>query len=94
MVMLESLTCGIPIVSFNCETGPDEIIINDDCGILVENGNIEKLAEGILRLINDNELRVQKSIIAKKKSEDFSKEVIMQKWINLFNELYLKNKTK
>lgn len=87
MVLLESLSCGVPIVSFDCETGPNEIIENNDCGILVENRNVEQLAESLLTLMNNAEQRKEKGKTAKNKIKNFSKEVIMKKWMLLFKNL-------
>ncbi|AZB21740.1 glycosyltransferase family 4 protein [Kaistella haifensis] len=87
MVLLESMACGVPVVSFDCETGPAEIIENNDCGILVENRNVLKLAEAILTLMDDKDLRKKKGEIAKIKSANFSKSKIMTQWMDLFAEL-------
>ncbi|WP_300672938.1 glycosyltransferase family 4 protein [Soonwooa sp.] len=87
LVLLESITCGVPIVSFDCKTGPNEIIINDDCGILVQDSNIEKFAEALDALMCDFHLRVDKGSAAKITSAKFSKPFIMNEWIQLFNKL-------
>ena len=91
MVLLESMACGVPLVSFDCETGPAEIIENNDCGILVENRNVLKLAEAILTLMDDKDLRKKKGEIAKIKSANFSKSKIMTQWMDLFAELTHEN---
>ena len=85
MVMLESMACGVPVVSFDCETGPAEIIENNDCGILVENRNVSKLAEALLKMMEDKELRKKSGEIAKIKSDNFSKSKIMTQWSDLFD---------
>lgn len=87
MVLLESISYGLPIVAFDCKTGPSEIINDNDCGILVPAENIEKLAEGINVLIRNEEIRKQKGLVAKQKSEFFSKEKIMQQWYELIKSL-------
>ena len=87
MVLLESMACGVPVVSFDCETGPAEIIENNDCGILVENRNVLKLAEALLTMMDDKDLRKKSGEIAKIKSANFSKSKIMTQWIDLFEYL-------
>ena len=87
MVLIESITCGLPIVAFDCETGPREIIQDNDCGILVENGNVEKLALNIERMILDTELRKEMSIKALEKSKKYELTYIMEKWKKIFQEL-------
>ena len=44
MCMIEAQSFGLPIISFDYETGPSEIIDDNINGILVENGNIELMA--------------------------------------------------
>lgn len=87
MVLLESIACGVPLVSFDCETGPSEIIENNDCGILVEDKNIEQLGEALIGMIENENLRKQKGKNAKQKSDRFSKDQIMKQWMDLFDEL-------
>lgn len=87
MVLIESITCGLPIVAFDCETGPREIINNNDCGILVENGNIERLVEAIENMILDKDLRLKMSKNALVKSKDYELNHIMEEWIHIFQEI-------
>ena len=87
MVLIESITCGLPIVSFDCETGPREIINNNDCGILVENGNVDKLAQAIEEMIRNPKLRRDMSLNALEKAEQYDIDNIMQEWNILFQQL-------
>lgn len=86
MVLLEAISFGLPIVSFDCVTGPNEVIHNDDCGILVDDGNTEKLGEAIQRLIENRKEREEKSERAFQKSRIFSKDEIMKQWLELFKK--------
>lgn len=54
MSIAEAMSCGIPVVSFNCPCGPRYIIRDGEDGILVENGNVEQLADKICYLIEMN----------------------------------------
>ena len=87
MVLLEAISFGLPIVSFDCVTGPNEVVHNDDCGILVDDGNTEKLGEAIQRLIENQKEREEKSERAFQKSRIFSKDEIMKQWTDLFESL-------
>lgn len=53
LVLVEALAQGVPCISFNCPSGPSEIIKNDYNGYLIEPNNIEALADSISLLIND-----------------------------------------
>jgi glycosyltransferase involved in cell wall biosynthesis len=85
MVLIEAMSCGLPIVSFDCEHGPREIITDEHDGFLVEPNNIIKLAEKICILIEQEDLRFKMGLLAIEKIKSFSKETIMKKWIELFN---------
>lgn len=90
MVLIEAMSCGLPIVSFDCEHGPKEIITDGYDGFLVEPNNIEQLAEKICHLIENENLRINMGSNAIVSVKRFSKEPIMQKWIELFNQIIQK----
>ena len=85
LVLGEAMATGLPIVSFCCPCGPRDIITDGKDGILVENGNIEKLAESICFLIENEKVRKDMGLKGVVSAERFREERIMQKWIELFN---------
>jgi len=87
MVLLEAMSVGLPMISFECKCGPRDIITNEENGFLVPEGNVSALAERIIQLIEDMNLRKKMGQTAKINSERFSESVIMDKWIKLFNNL-------
>jgi len=87
MVLLEAMSVGLPMVSFDCKCGPRDVMMNGENGFLVPEGNIPALAEKITQLIEDPNLRKKMGRRAKINSERFSESVIMDKWIKLFNNL-------
>ena len=87
IVLLEAISCGLPCISFDCPHGPSEIIENGKTGILVENGNVEKLTEAIEDLIIHEERRIGMGRQAHISSQRYSHENIMKLWINLFERL-------
>jgi glycosyltransferase involved in cell wall biosynthesis len=82
MVLIEAISHGLPIVAFNCPTGPKEIV-NESNGILVENGNIIALAEGMEKLIENKALLLTKSRGAAKTAELYTKSKIEKLWQEL-----------
>ena len=85
MVLLEAMSCGIPCLSFDCDYGPREIIKDGVTGLLVEDGNIVKLAEGMLWMINHPDERILMGGKARKSVKHYQTNYIMQQWIELFN---------
>lgn len=87
MVLIEAMACGVPCISFNCPFGPSDIIANDEDGFLVENGNTEILADKLMQLIDDENLRKQMGSRAKANVKRFLPEVICKQWDELFKSL-------
>lgn len=87
MVLIEAMSCGLPLISFDCECGPRDIISEGIDGYLVETNNIKLLAEKICYLIDNESIRKQMGLQAKINVEKFSKNMIMKRWTNLFENL-------
>ncbi|MHC1720678.1 MAG: glycosyltransferase family 4 protein [Clostridiaceae bacterium] len=87
MVLLEAMSFGLPVVSFDCQTGPRDMIKDGEDGILVNPGDIKGLAEGINRLIENDSLRKTMSVNARNNIKRFSKENILNKWVQLFEAI-------
>lgn len=84
MVLIEAQMYGLPIVSFDCDTGPSDVIENKKNGFLVKPESIEELAEKISMLINiDNDVYKEISNACKLRSEDFLIVKIINKWIDI-----------
>ena len=87
LVLGEAMATGLPIVSFCCPCGPKDIISDGKDGILVENGNVEKLAESIIYLIENETIRKQYGQLGRKTAFRYNEKSIMGLWIDLFNKL-------
>ena len=87
MVILESMSCGVPVVAFDCPHGPRNIIRDGEDGLLVEYLNPQALADGICRLIEDEKLRLLLGANARCNVQRFSQQQIMQQWMDLFYQL-------
>lgn len=87
MVLLEAQAWGLPVVSFACKCGPRDVITDGEDGLLVGEGDIEGLAAGMKRLMDDTALRQRMGEAAFHNSEKYDKERIMSLWENLFREL-------
>ncbi len=83
MSIVESLSLGIPVVSVDCESGPNEIIVNEINGLLVPNHNPQLLAEAFDKLAFNDDLHHICSANAAKSVAHLSQNHIAQQWKNL-----------
>lgn len=87
MVIAEAMACGVPVVSFACHCGPRDIISEGLDGFLVEEGDINGLAEKINLLIENDELRKEMGKMARQKASEYKIDRIGAKWEALFKSL-------
>lgn len=87
MVLLEAKAHKLPIVSFDIETGPDEIIDDKKNGFLIEFNNVEKMSNMICLLIQNPALRKDFSNQSQLNIERFNKKIIVEKWEKVFNNI-------
>lgn len=85
--IVEAMACGLPVVSFDCPWGPRSIITDREDGILVDNGNIIQLAENMILLMHDHEIRKSMSEKAVKNVQRFGIDQIAHQWKLLFEAL-------
>ena len=86
MVLIEAKVFGLPIVAHDCLTGPKEIIKEND-GILTPYMDSIAFSRAVEELIKDEEKRVSFGKNAVKNAKEFSPNIILNKWNNLFKEL-------
>ncbi len=87
MVLIEAMACGVPCVSFNCPYGPSDIIADTIDGFLVENGNVNQLAEKLLFLIENEQVRSEMGSQAKQNVKRFLPSTILGQWDELFKSV-------
>ncbi|MFH6769259.1 glycosyltransferase family 4 protein [Gaetbulibacter aquiaggeris] len=87
MVLTEAMAYGVPCVSFDCPYGPSDIISQNKNGFLVENGNISELANKIIKLMEDTDLRKSMGKNARKDVEKYLPEKVVSQWDQLFQSL-------
>ncbi|MED0960122.1 glycosyltransferase family 4 protein [Bacillus paramycoides] len=85
MVIIEAMSVGVPCVGFAC-TGPREVITHKEDGILVEEGNVEELANSLMMLIESEELRKEYGRNAKKNVERYTFNIVGGKWENILED--------
>lgn len=87
MVMIEAMAYGLPVVSFDYKCGPKDIIQDGVNGLLVKDGDIEGLANAMMRLMDNEEERKVMGRNARRVTETYSEEKVMKKWVDLFTSL-------
>ncbi|WP_034039886.1 glycosyltransferase family 4 protein [Wocania ichthyoenteri] len=90
MVLIEAMACGLPCVSFDCPSGPKDIIDNNKNGFLVDNDDINTFANKLRTLAIDYELRKQMGENARKKSAAYLPKNIVPNWHTLILSLLTK----
>lgn len=87
LVIVEAMACGVPVVSFDCPWGPGSIIADGEDGILVENGQVEKMARVLTLLLGNTEEIRRLGDNAHKNVQRFGIDQIAERWKSLFNSL-------
>jgi glycosyltransferase involved in cell wall biosynthesis len=86
LALLEASSCGLPLIAFDCPSGPGEIIENGENGFLIKDvGDIQAMADKICQVIEDDELRKQMGGKAKEMVGKFRIDSIREQWMDLFN---------
>ena len=87
LVIVEAMECGVPVVSYQCPFGPEDLITEGQDGFLVPVGDEQKMADRICELIEDDQLRSRMGIAAKEKAKQYHLDKIVERWMQFFNEL-------
>lgn len=85
--LLEALMYGVPAVSFDCDTGPRDIIDHEVNGLLVPRGDAGRLSAAMGRLMSDGDLRGKLAMAAHDVKKRYAIDKIEKKWAVLFGEL-------
>jgi glycosyltransferase involved in cell wall biosynthesis len=90
MTLIEAMAYGLPAVSFDCDTGPRDIIRHEVDGFLVPLGNVIALTNTLNNIMSDDKLRLRLATRAIEVRDRFSMERITGLWEKLFDEIYKK----
>ncbi|ASN04121.1 glycosyltransferase [Virgibacillus necropolis] len=90
--VMESMYNKTPVISYDIKYGPNDMIVNNENGFIVENGNIEELSAKMTYMFENP----QKTIEMGKNANDyienhFSKDIYKEKWLEVV-DFALKNK--
>lgn len=94
LVMIEAMATGVPVLAFDCPYGPRHIVIDGQNGFLVQDGDINTMAERLDQILSDDDMRQAMGKQAIIDAERFSVENICKEWQELFNDLLKKKANK
>lgn len=90
-VVLEAMACALPVVATPVD-GTKEAVIDKETGFLVPVGDVEQLAEKLLDVVSNDELKLKLGMAGRRRVEDeFSLEGQVKKFENLYEEYALRN---
>ncbi len=87
LILLEAMSKGMGIVSFDCPTGPADIVDDHRNGLLVPHEDVEGLARAIRELVEDEELRRRTAAAAIETAQNYTIEAIGPQWEELLGNL-------
>lgn len=87
MVLLEAMQLGVPVVAFDCPTGPRNIVIDGKTGSLVQDGDLAAFAETLVTLAMDSEAAARMGQNARLESSRYAMSRVAAQWTSLFDRV-------
>ena len=87
LVMPEAMSCGVPVVAFDCPYGPSEIITDGTDGFLIDCYDVEAFADKLCLLMENEALRKQMGRNAILSARRFTKDKIIPQWKSFFESI-------
>ena len=87
LVLPEAMSCGLPVVAYDCPYGPRAIITDGEDGFLVEPQHTNAFADRLCQLIEDGGLRQRMGCKAVESAQRFDAQHVMPQWAELFQKL-------
>ncbi len=85
--IIESLVLDLPVISSNCNSGPDEILLKGRGGFIFEKKNFEELADKVDLYMKKKSIFKKKLNLAKTKIFRFEEKKVISEYLNLFKEI-------
>ena len=85
--IIEATALNLPVISSNCNSGPNEILLNGKGGFIFKKQNYIELSSKIELFIKNKKIFMKKMVLAKKNIFRFNEKRILKEYINIFNEI-------
>lgn len=93
MALMESMAIGLPVVAFDCPSGPKELTRNGRDGLLIPPGDAQSMAVALRRLISDAPLRAELGRrAASSVRKRYSLKAVLRIWDDLFERVGARGK--
>ena len=92
MTLLEAAANRLPMISYDIETGPNEIIIDGTNGFIITAGDILQTSNILETFLSNRELRIATSSSSYNTSKDYSINVIVREWIDFLIYIFEERK--
>jgi glycosyltransferase involved in cell wall biosynthesis len=83
--LLEGLSCGLPVIT--TDVGGTRDYVDDGCAFLIPPGDVEGMAEAVLRLADDAQLRVKMGARSRQVAETFDWEKVIPQLLSVYADL-------
>lgn len=87
MMITEAMSAGLPVVAYDCPSGPGDILTNGENGWLVNAGDEKAMAERIIWMIEHDKERREMGVYALRCSTSYNMKHVTRQWIALFDAL-------
>ena len=87
LVIIEAMSCGLPVVAFNCPFGPSAIISDGIDGYLVSQGDIDGYVDKVCMLMGSINKRKMMGMAGRNSISRYASSTIMPQWKMLFDEI-------
>jgi len=86
LVIVEAMSCGLPVVAFDCPYGPGDIITDSKDGFLVKQNDVKAFTEKLCYLMDNPSIRQRIGKEAVAASKRYDEDVIMPLWHRFFSQ--------
>lgn len=87
ITLIEAMACGLPVVATDIAGIPD-IVVHGETGFLASPSELDKLAQYVIRLASDPELRQRMGTVGRKRAlAEFDAKVMIERYARMFREV-------